>query len=287
MRRWRSATSRRWRSRSARGDPLRSVGGAARARRRCGDRQAGTGGRAGANRRGIVEVDAVRCEVVNGLGAGDAFGGALVHALIEGWSLGACDSLRQCRRLVRGGSLRLRRRDADDRGPRRSRARGACVSERLTVAQALVRFLSVQEIERDGERSRFFAGALGILGHGNVAGIGQALAAVPRRAAVSTGAQRAGDGPHRQPATPASATGSRPGCARARSAREPPTWSPAPRWRRSIACPCCCCPATPSPRGVRTRCCSNSRSRTTARSRSTTACARSRATSIASRGSSS
>jgi 5-dehydro-2-deoxygluconokinase len=36
---------------------------------------------------GVVEVDAVPCEVVNGLGAGDAFGGALVHALIEGWSL--------------------------------------------------------------------------------------------------------------------------------------------------------------------------------------------------------
>jgi 3D-(3,5/4)-trihydroxycyclohexane-1,2-dione acylhydrolase (decyclizing) len=53
------------------------------------------------------------------------------------------------------------------------------VSERLTVAQALVRFLSVQEIERDGERSRFFAGCFGIFGHGNVAGIGQALAQHP------------------------------------------------------------------------------------------------------------
>lgn len=46
---------------------------------------------------------------------------------------------------------------------------------RATVAQALVRFLAVQEIERDGERSRFFAGCLGIFGHGNLAGIGQAL----------------------------------------------------------------------------------------------------------------
>ena len=53
------------------------------------------------------------------------------------------------------------------------------MSERLTVAQALVRFLAVQEVERDGERSRFFAGALGIFGHGNVAGIGQALAQYP------------------------------------------------------------------------------------------------------------
>ena len=46
---------------------------------------------------------------------------------------------------------------------------------RLTVAQALVRFLAAQEVERDGERHRFFAGCLGIFGHGNVAGLGQAL----------------------------------------------------------------------------------------------------------------
>jgi len=46
---------------------------------------------------------------------------------------------------------------------------------RLTVAQALVRFLRVQSVERDDERHRFFAGCFGIFGHGNVAGIGQAL----------------------------------------------------------------------------------------------------------------
>jgi 3D-(3,5/4)-trihydroxycyclohexane-1,2-dione acylhydrolase (decyclizing) len=46
---------------------------------------------------------------------------------------------------------------------------------RLTVAQALVRFLAAQEIERDGRRSRLFAGCWGIFGHGNVAGLGQAL----------------------------------------------------------------------------------------------------------------
>jgi 3D-(3,5/4)-trihydroxycyclohexane-1,2-dione acylhydrolase (decyclizing) len=46
---------------------------------------------------------------------------------------------------------------------------------RLTVAQALVRFLAAQHVERDGERHRFFAGCYGIFGHGNVAGIGQAL----------------------------------------------------------------------------------------------------------------
>ncbi|HYZ80378.1 MAG TPA: 3D-(3,5/4)-trihydroxycyclohexane-1,2-dione acylhydrolase (decyclizing) [Solirubrobacteraceae bacterium] len=45
----------------------------------------------------------------------------------------------------------------------------------LTVAQALVRFLGAQHVERDGRRERFFAGCLGIFGHGNVAGLGQAL----------------------------------------------------------------------------------------------------------------
>ena len=46
---------------------------------------------------------------------------------------------------------------------------------RLTAAQALVRFLAVQHVERDGVRRRFFGGCFGIFGHGNVAGIGQAL----------------------------------------------------------------------------------------------------------------
>jgi 3D-(3,5/4)-trihydroxycyclohexane-1,2-dione acylhydrolase (decyclizing) len=48
-------------------------------------------------------------------------------------------------------------------------------TERLTMAQALIRFLSRQYVERDGARSRFITGVWGIFGHGNVAGIGQAL----------------------------------------------------------------------------------------------------------------
>jgi 3D-(3,5/4)-trihydroxycyclohexane-1,2-dione acylhydrolase (decyclizing) len=48
-------------------------------------------------------------------------------------------------------------------------------SERLTSAQALVRFLAAQVVERDGVRRPFFGGCFGIFGHGNVAGIGQAL----------------------------------------------------------------------------------------------------------------
>lgn len=46
---------------------------------------------------------------------------------------------------------------------------------RLTVAQATIRFLGHQYVERDGRRNKFFAGCFGIFGHGNVAGLGQAL----------------------------------------------------------------------------------------------------------------
>ncbi len=48
-------------------------------------------------------------------------------------------------------------------------------TQRLTMAQALVRFLTAQHSERDGRELPFFAGVWGIFGHGNVAGIGQAL----------------------------------------------------------------------------------------------------------------
>lgn len=46
---------------------------------------------------------------------------------------------------------------------------------RLTVAQAVVRFLVNQWSERDGEEQRLVPGCFGIFGHGNVAGMGQAL----------------------------------------------------------------------------------------------------------------
>ena len=51
---------------------------------------------------------------------------------------------------------------------------------RLTAAQALVRFLAVQHVERDGRTVPFFAGVWGIFGHGNVSGIGQALQEFPQ-----------------------------------------------------------------------------------------------------------
>jgi 3D-(3,5/4)-trihydroxycyclohexane-1,2-dione acylhydrolase (decyclizing) len=51
------------------------------------------------------------------------------------------------------------------------------VTERiqLTVAQAVVKFLARQYSERDGTRQRLIEGCFGIFGHGNIAGLGQAL----------------------------------------------------------------------------------------------------------------
>jgi 3D-(3,5/4)-trihydroxycyclohexane-1,2-dione acylhydrolase (decyclizing) len=48
-------------------------------------------------------------------------------------------------------------------------------TRRMTMAQALIAFLKQQHVERDGREHPFFAGVVGIFGHGNVAGIGQAL----------------------------------------------------------------------------------------------------------------
>lgn len=52
--------------------------------------------------------------------------------------------------------------------------------ERLTMAQAVVRFLMAQVVERDGVEQPFFAGCFGIFGHGNVSGMGQALQQYPQ-----------------------------------------------------------------------------------------------------------
>ena len=52
---------------------------------------------------------------------------------------------------------------------------GSMETVRLTVGQAIVRFMARQYVERDGHEQRFIAGVWGIFGHGNVAGLGQAL----------------------------------------------------------------------------------------------------------------
>ena len=50
---------------------------------------------------------------------------------------------------------------------------------RLTTAQATIAFLKAQYAARDGVETAFFAGIFGIFGHGNIAGIGQALGQMP------------------------------------------------------------------------------------------------------------
>ncbi|MDP6945897.1 MAG: thiamine pyrophosphate-binding protein, partial [Myxococcota bacterium] len=52
-------------------------------------------------------------------------------------------------------------------------------TRRLTMAQALVQFLANQHVSFDGHDTPFFAGCFGIFGHGNVAGMGQALQQTP------------------------------------------------------------------------------------------------------------
>jgi 3D-(3,5/4)-trihydroxycyclohexane-1,2-dione acylhydrolase (decyclizing) len=52
-------------------------------------------------------------------------------------------------------------------------------TQRLTTAQALITFLKKQSVECDRNESPFFAGVWGIFGHGNLAGVGQALQQTP------------------------------------------------------------------------------------------------------------
>jgi len=54
------------------------------------------------------------------------------------------------------------------------------MKRRLTMAQAIVAYLQKQFSGRDGRESRFIEGCFGIFGHGNVAGIGQALEQDPQ-----------------------------------------------------------------------------------------------------------
>src|SRR5580692_6326109 len=53
----------------------------------------------------------------------------------------------------------------------------AMATIRLTMAQALVRYVAAQQTECDGQTVPLFGGVWAIFGHGNVAGIGEALAA--------------------------------------------------------------------------------------------------------------
>ena len=57
---------------------------------------------------------------------------------------------------------------------------------RLTVAQAIVRYLAEQYSERDGVRQRLIPGVWAIFGHGNVSGLGQALAELGHKVGLPT-----------------------------------------------------------------------------------------------------
>ena len=59
-------------------------------------------------------------------------------------------------------------------------------TRRLTTAQALIQFLQHQQIERDRRRQPYFAGCLGIFGHGCIAGVGQALRQYPEFRYIQT-----------------------------------------------------------------------------------------------------
>ncbi len=63
---------------------------------------------------------------------------------------------------------------------------------RLTTAQALVRYLLAQYLERDGRERRFVEGVFGIFGHGNVAGLGQALQEYPELPYIPVRNEQAG-----------------------------------------------------------------------------------------------
>jgi 3D-(3,5/4)-trihydroxycyclohexane-1,2-dione acylhydrolase (decyclizing) len=70
------------------------------------------------------------------------------------------------------------------RAKKRSSAR--VKTERLAAAQAIIRFLMAQCVERDGRQQPFFSGCLGIFGHGCISGVGQALAQYPQFRYINT-----------------------------------------------------------------------------------------------------
>src|SRR5262249_38563917 len=101
-----------------------------------------------------------------------------------GLAAGARGARRQRHGRHRRHAARLRQLHADvgrGRGIRRRARRLAVSTRRLTVAQATLEFLIAQRVSRDDDAQAFFAGVFGIFGHGNVAGLGEALLAARER----------------------------------------------------------------------------------------------------------
>ena len=126
-------------------------------------------------------------------------------------------------------------------------------TRRLTVGQALVEFLAHQWTVDGDLRERTIPGVLGIFGHGNVAGLGQALKQCNVKAPTLLPYHQARNEQamvhqavgyariHRRRATLAAAASVGPGAANMLTwcgASQPPT-----------GCRCCCCRATRSPHG--------------------------------------
>ena len=69
---------------------------------------------------------------------------------------------------------------------------------RLTAAQAAVRYLAAQRSNIDGGEVPLFAGCWAIFGHGNVAGMGEALYGARDALPTYRAPQRAGHGAGRR-----------------------------------------------------------------------------------------
>ena len=129
---------------------------------------------------------------------------------------------------------------------------------RLTVGQAVVRFLAAQRVERDGVEQPFFGGALGIFGHGNVAGIGQALLQYRKDFRLYQGRNEQG---MVHIATGYAKMKNRLGAMAVHHLHRPRRHQHDHRRRhrhRQPAARCCACPATSSPAAAPARCCSSS-----------------------------
>ena len=154
---------------------------------------------------------------------------------------------------------------------------------RLTMAQALTRFLARQMTEVDGRKVPIFGGVWAIFGHGNVAGIGEALYQVREELPTFRA--------HNEQAMAHAAIAYAKANFRGRFMAATTSIGPGAVDMVTAAAlahvnrlPVLCFPAMFSPTAYRIRCCSRSRISATVRFQPTTAFARSHATSTGSRG---
>jgi 3D-(3,5/4)-trihydroxycyclohexane-1,2-dione acylhydrolase (decyclizing) len=141
---------------------------------------------------------------------------------------------------------------------------------RLTMAQAVTHFLKKQMTVIDGKKVPIFGGVWAIFGHGNVAGIGEALYQVRGELPTYRAHNEQGMA-HAAIAYAKASFRQRFMACTTRSAPARSIWSRPLAWPMSTASRSSSCPATSSPTARRIRCCSRSRISATARCRPTTA----------------